>query len=90
VQRHIHCFDVVALKQVVEARVNIRDAVALGYLLPFDFVYICDGNNLCLIEFALVVEVMLADLPDADHTDAYFICHESSAKRKEKRKREEI
>jgi hypothetical protein len=29
---------------------------------------------------------VFADLPDADHADAYFICHESSAKRKEEKK----
>ena len=74
VQRHIHGYDVIPLKQVAEVRVHIRDFVFLGHALGFGLVQVGHGHNLRSGDFVVGVEVVFTDLTGSDHTDANRIC----------------
>ena len=71
VQAYVDGLDVVARQQVVQAGVDIGDAVQPGDPVCLGLVDVSDGDKLNVRHLGVGFYVALADLPDADDADAH-------------------
>ncbi len=77
VHAHIHRLDVVAGQQLAEVGVDVGHAIEAAHPLSLRRVDIRNRHHFGVRNLFVIVEVVLADLPDADHADAhpFLACH---------------
>ncbi len=75
VQAHVHGHDVVAGQELPEVAIGGGDAVHFGHALRLCLVDIRNGDQLGVGNLLVAFDVRLADLPHADDTDPYSVCH---------------
>jgi hypothetical protein len=75
VEAYIHCLDIVALQEVPEVYIGIIDVIELGGSLQFRHIDIADSNDLGFLNFLITLQVVLANLPDTNDTNADFRVH---------------
>jgi hypothetical protein len=66
VQADVHCLNVVSLQEFSKISIGMRDAVELGDPTGLPLVSVGYGNDLGAAYLLVLLDVTLADLPDAD------------------------
>jgi len=73
VQAHVHRHEVIALQQLTEVRVRVGDAELRRYTAQFRRVEVRCRHDFNVLNFLIIPQVTLANLPYTDNSDTNLI-----------------
>ena len=70
VEADVNRLDIIPLHHLAKACIDIWNAILLRDSASFSFVYICNGNDLCIGVFGMTLHMLLTDLTNTNDADS--------------------